>query len=86
MTYSGMAHVCARRYAADSTQKDFVPKLRCAYCEILGKARDWSSVERRGTAASAPVSTYLAFTMAEQRKLGNDTVVCPEYARSDSGQ
>lgn len=44
---------CAKRYAAQTLDKAFVSKLKCAMSEILGKSDPWDEREKRGNAADS---------------------------------
>lgn len=67
---------CAEKgaIASDGTQsldKGFVPKLKCANSEALGKNESWDSQEKRGNAADSEiVCRYLRCVQVEQRKVG----------------
>ena len=62
---------CAKRYAAQSLDKGFVSKLKCAMSEVLGISEPWNDKEKRGNPAdSAVVRGYLKSARVEQRRVG----------------
>ena len=62
---------CAKRYAAQSIDKGFVSKLKCAISEILRKSEPWNDQDKRGNPAdSAQVRAYLTHVRVEHRKVG----------------
>lgn len=62
---------CAKRYAAQSLDKGFVSKLKCAMSEILGKSEPWNDKEKRGNPADSDrVRRYLTCARVEQRRAG----------------
>jgi len=59
---------CATRYAANTLDKGFASKLKCAFAEIPGVSEPWNNQEKRGNPVdSAEVKAYLAHVRAEQR-------------------
>ena len=62
---------CATIYAANTLDKGFASKLKCAFAEILGVSETWNDQEKRGNPVdSAEVKAYLAHVLAEQRRVG----------------
>lgn len=57
---------CAKRFAAQSIDNDFVSKLRMAFREQLGKGEGRDPLEKKGTpCSSALVESYFAFVAEE---------------------
>ena len=66
-----MAGDCALRYAHDSLRANYVSKLSVFYERDLGIASDWSDILRPGNPArSALVTSHIAFSREEQKKVG----------------
>ena len=62
---------CAKQYAAGSSDKGFVSKLRMAMKEMLGKGEEWDPREKRGNLCSSPlVESYLTCGSNTQKQVG----------------
>lgn len=62
---------CAKHYPADSLRKGNFSKLKMAYKEQVDRGEEWNPVLRTGNPCAHPmVEEYLAFTAAEQKRVG----------------